>query len=78
MTARDFCFWFMGSLELVEPKNGLDETQTQILKNHLNMVFEHIVNDDGTLKDEPKQIQSCEIDILDKLDFEQYTTKINC
>jgi hypothetical protein len=53
MTPRDFCFWFMGSLELIEPEDGLNEKQTQILKNHLNMVFTHIVNEDGTLKDEP-------------------------
>jgi hypothetical protein len=53
MTPRDFCFWFMGSLELIELEEGLNEKQTQILKNHLNMVFEHIVNEDGTLKDEP-------------------------
>ena len=54
MTARDFCFWMMGSLELIEPEDGLNEKQTQTLKNHLNMVFEHIVNDDGTLK--PKEV----------------------
>ena len=52
MTTRDFCFWFMGSLELQEPEDGLNEKQTQILKNHLDMVFIHIVNEDGTLKDE--------------------------
>jgi len=56
MTTRDFCFWMMGSLELIEPEDGLNEKQTQILKNHLNMVFEHIVNEDGTLKDEPKTV----------------------
>ena len=51
MKTRDFCFWLMGSLELNE-NEGLNEKQTQILKNHLDMVFVHMVNDDGTLKDE--------------------------
>ena len=32
MTPRDFCFWFMGSLELIESENGLNKKQTQILK----------------------------------------------
>ena len=69
MTARDFCFWFMGSLELQEPEDGLNEKQTQILKNHLNMVFEHIVNDDGTLKDEPR---------YDGSELMDASVKINC
>ena len=57
MTTRDFCFWLMGSLELIAPEKGLNEKQTQILKNHLNMVFEHIVNDDGTLKYEESSFE---------------------
>jgi len=52
MEARDFCYWLMGSLELSPPEDGLNEEQTQILKNHLNMVFIHVVNEDGTLKEE--------------------------
>ena len=68
MTPRDFCFWFMGSLELIEPEDGLNEKQTQMLKNHLNMVFTHIVNEDGSLKDEPKI----------EFDGMIHTTKINC
>lgn len=61
MTSRDFCYWFMGSLEMsqaVENGEGLDEKQTEILKNHLNMCFVHMVNDDGTLKPEPKPTKS--------------------
>lgn len=52
MKPRDFAFWLMGSLELIEPEDGLNEKQTQVLINHLDMVFEHMVNDDGTLVDE--------------------------
>lgn len=72
MTARDFCFWFMGSLELIEPEDGLNEKQTQTLKNHLNMVFEHIVNEDGTLIDEREIYEG-----IDSFDFGGMTS-INC
>ena len=51
MTSRDFCFWLMGSLELNENK-GFDEKQTEILRNHLNMCFIHMVKEDGTLEKE--------------------------
>ena len=51
MKTNEFCYWLMGSLELNE-NEGFDEKQTKVLKNHLNMVFVHMVNDDGTLKDE--------------------------
>jgi len=71
MTTRDFAFWLMGSLELIEPEDGLNEKQTEILKNHLDMVFIHMVNDDGTLKDEPTP---------DDMDFEfaLQSPSINC
>ena len=68
MTPRDFAFWLMGSLELSEPDEGLNEEQTQTLKNHLNMVFVHMVNEDGSLKDEPKTL-------TDSIYLE---SKINC
>lgn len=56
MLARDFCYWLMGSLELVEPTDGLNEKQTKVLKNHLDMVFIHMVNKDGSLKPEPTKV----------------------
>ena len=69
MTPREFCFWFMGSLELSEPENGLDEAQTQMLINHLDMVFIHMVNEDGSLKDEPIKMDD---------DFDMMNPSINC
>ena len=56
MTADNFCFWLMGSLELTPSEKGLDKEQTKILKNHLNMCFVHMVKEDGTLKDEEPQV----------------------
>ena len=74
MTPRDFCYWLMGSLELVEPSDGLNEKQTKVLKNHLNMVFVHMVNKDGSLKPEPSK------ELVDMLKFQQDFTesKPNC
>jgi hypothetical protein len=53
MTSRDFAYWLMGSLELTPPEDGLNKEQTQILKNHLNMVFAHDISPDGEIKDRP-------------------------
>jgi len=53
MTSRDFAYWLMGSLELTPPEDGLNKEQTQILKNHLNMVFAHDITPDGELKYKP-------------------------
>ena len=51
MKPTEFCYWLMGSLELNENK-GFDKEQTQKLKNHLNMVFLHMVKEDGSLREE--------------------------
>lgn len=58
MKSRDFCYWLMGSLEMnpENEENGLDEKQTQILKNHLNMCFAHVVTKEGELK-KPKVVE---------------------
>ena len=52
MTSRDFAYWLMGSLELTPTDKGLDKNQTEILKNHLNMVFVHEITPEGDLKQE--------------------------
>lgn len=41
MTTQNFCYWLQGFFEIAEPK-FLDEKQIQIIKNHLNLVFEKI------------------------------------
>lgn len=43
MTSREFCYWLQGMFEL----NGapsLDERQTKMIKNHLDMVFIHDID----------------------------------
>lgn len=48
MKSRDFCYWLMGSIELGK-LNELDKEQTQTLKNHLNMVFKHEIDNEGNI-----------------------------
>lgn len=43
MNPVDFCYWLQGHFELSDPKT-LDEKQIEIIKNHLNLVFEFMNN----------------------------------
>lgn len=45
MTTRDFCYWLQGVFE-VGKLTSLDEEQTKIVKNHLNLVFVHSIDED--------------------------------
>lgn len=51
MTSADFCYWLQGYFEISETKE-LNEKQTQIVKNHLNLVFRH--NLDGIAENDIK------------------------
>ena len=43
MYSQDFCFWLQGFFELSQTTQ-LNETQTTIIKNHLNLVFQHEID----------------------------------
>jgi hypothetical protein len=43
MTSRDFAFWLQGFFEIDEPQT-INKEQTQIIKNHLNLVFKHEID----------------------------------
>ncbi len=43
MTPQSFCYWLQGLLEIGNPKK-LDKEQTQMIKDHLNLVFEHKIS----------------------------------
>jgi hypothetical protein len=43
MTSRDFAYWLQEFFELNNPKE-INPEQTQIIKNHLNMVFLHEID----------------------------------
>lgn len=49
MTARDFCFWLQGYLELTprEPgvmREGMSPQQVQTIASHLSLVFRHEID----------------------------------
>jgi len=41
MTAEQFTYWLQGFMETAEPKK-LNEKQTQIIKDHLELVFNKV------------------------------------
>lgn len=43
MNSRDFCFWLQGLFELSNP-TVLDAKQTDLIKRHLSMVFQHEID----------------------------------
>lgn len=43
MTSREFCYWLQGMFEL-NASTSLDERQTRMIKNHLDMVFIHDID----------------------------------
>ena len=43
MTARDFCYWLQGVFELAGPTT-LDAKQTDLVKRHLALVFQHDID----------------------------------
>lgn len=43
MTSRDFAFWLQGFFE-VSNAETITKEQTQVIKNHLNLVFKHEID----------------------------------
>lgn len=54
MTSRDFAYWLMGFFEIADPKT-ITEEQTQMIKNHLNLVFYHEI--DPSYTDDKERIK---------------------
>jgi hypothetical protein len=59
MTPEQFTYWLQGFMETADPKS-IDEKQTQIIKDHLDLVFTKVTpdytytlipKDFGTIKD---------------------------
>lgn len=43
MTSRDFCYWLQGHFEIANPAS-LSESQTEMVKRHLALVFKHEID----------------------------------
>jgi len=44
MTARDFCYWLQGYIELQGAHAKIDEAQLACIRNHLALVFKHDID----------------------------------
>lgn len=54
MNSIDFCFWLQGAFEINDARE-FDKIQTAIIKNHLQLVFKHEIDDlraEGGTKEE--------------------------
>ncbi|SRR3990167_3048198 len=63
MNERDFLYWLQGFLEISGTKT-LDENQIQIIKDHLNVVFEKITPDYKVLDRLPPPPQTPPVRIM--------------
>ncbi len=44
MTPQEFCYWLQGHLELSGEGIALTSKQTECIRRHLALVFEHVVD----------------------------------
>jgi len=72
MTSRDFAFWLQGLFELHNPTT-LDERQTRLIKQHLNLVFIHEI--DPSHSDDPK-VQGALQAVHDGVDVNELRAKL--
>jgi hypothetical protein len=70
--ARDFCYWLQGLFELQDPKT-LDERQTRLIKQHLNLVFIHEI--DPSHSDDP-MVQGALQAVHDGIDVNELRDKL--
>lgn len=54
MTSRDFAFWLQGFFEISNAET-ITKEQTQVIKNHLNLVFKHEI--DPSMGDDKHQAE---------------------
>lgn len=54
MRSRDFAYWLMGFFEVGKP-TVINEEETQLIKQHLNLVFKHEI--DPSMGNENHQIE---------------------
>ena len=60
MTSRDFAYWLQGYFEITDTKT-INKEQTQIIKNHLNLVFKHDIDKQYTPGDGSQEIHDGKI-----------------
>jgi hypothetical protein len=96
MKSRDFCYWLQGYFEIhgnrpvCEPESTyhLNESQIQMIKNHLAMVFKHEIDPSNGSLEHNKELSDIHKDGIKKSDtgsaidtlgrFDFTTTLFNC
>ncbi len=68
MTPRDFVFWLQGFFEITDPTE-INEKQTQMIKNHLNLVFYHEAEHMGEVNIGDIKEEKPPVEILDTEGF---------
>ena len=71
MTSRDFAYWLQGYFEINDPKT-INKEQTQIIKNHLNLVFKHEIDKQYKPGDGSQEVHDGKIDLIPSLDENNY------
>ena len=79
MTSRDFCYWLQGFFEISGMGCTVDARQTQIIKNHLAMVFKHEIDPSHGDEAHHKRLQAVH-DAISAFDPKNPDTfpKMNC
>jgi hypothetical protein len=72
MTSRDFAYWLQGFLEVSNPTH-IGETETTIIRNHLNMVFKHEIDPSHGDKKHQEVLGA-----IHRGPFDLGDTKLNC
>lgn len=61
MTAKDFCYWLQGKIEIDGEHKALTSSQVEVIAKHLALVFVHDINPqegDKTVQDKLNKIHN--------------------
>lgn len=70
MTSRDFAYWLQGFFELNSKNSSaqtLDQHQTKMVKDHLNLVFAHEIDPSFGNEDERSELQKIHDGLQEKI-----------
>lgn len=81
MQSRDFCYWLQGFFEISGETKEITADQVEMIKKHLNMVFEHEIDPSfGKSAEALKKIHEKDPPVTRpaRSTFDPHSTKIMC
>ena len=63
LTPREFCYWLQGFFEISGESSVLSVAQVEMIKNHLNLVFLHVIDPSYT-EDLPEDLATLKQELL--------------